>query len=59
MMKYVPLEKQSKKAQKEHHDRQRGSWNGVVPVTRVVPDKKKYERSRIRHADRLLRNAEA
>ena len=59
MMKYVPLEKQSKKAQKEHHDRQRGSWNGVVPVTRVVPDKKKYERSRIRHADRLLRKAEA
>ena len=59
MMKYVPLEKQSKKAQKGHHDRQRGSWNGVAPVTRVVPDKKKYERSRIRHADRLLRKAEA
>ena len=58
-MKYVPLEKQSKKAQKEHHDRQRGSWNGVVPVTRLIPDKKKYERSRAKQADRILRNAKA
>ena len=32
-MKHIPLEKQSKRAQKEHHDKQRGSWNGVVPVS--------------------------
>ena len=44
-MKYIPLEKQSKRAQKEHHDKQRGSWNGVVPVTRVIPNKRAYDRS--------------
>lgn len=58
-MKYIPLEKQSKKAQKAHHDRRRGSWNGIVPVSRVLPDKKKYDRSRVRRADRSLQNAEA
>jgi len=38
---FVPLEKQSTKAQKEHFAERRGSWEGVVPVTRVIPNKKK------------------
>ena len=38
--KFVPLEKRSKKEQKAYHAQQRGSWNGVNPVTRVVPNKK-------------------
>ena len=42
-MKLIPLEKQSKRAQKAHHDKQRGSWNGVVPVTRVIPNKRAYD----------------
>lgn len=57
-MKYIPLEKQSKRAQKAHHDRQRGSWNGVTPVTRVVPSRKAYDRNRVRQADRGIRSME-
>ena len=42
--KFVPLEKRSKKEQKAYHAQQRGSWNGVNPVTRVVPNKKVSDR---------------
>ena len=56
-MKHIPLEKQSKRAQKEHHDKQRGSWNGVVPVTRVIPNKRAYDRSRAKQAYRNLQAA--
>lgn len=48
----VPLKKQSKKAQKEYNDKQRGSWNGLCPVTRTVPNKKAYDRNRAKQADR-------
>ena len=37
MRKIVDLKKQSKKAQKAFHATQRGSWNGINPVSRVVP----------------------
>jgi len=47
----VPLKKQSKKAQKEYNDKQRGSWNGLCPVTRTVPNKKAYDRNRAKQAD--------
>jgi len=47
----VPLKKQSKKAQKEYNDKQRGSWNGLCPVTRTVPNKKAYDRNRAKLAD--------
>jgi len=36
----IEVRKMSKKAQKAYHARQRGSWNGVNPVSRTVPDKK-------------------
>lgn len=48
MKQFVPLNKQSKKAQKEHHNKQRGSWNGISPVTRTVPNGKAYDRNRIK-----------
>ena len=48
MEKLVPLEKQSKKEQKKFHDRQRGSWNGVNPVTRIVPNGKAYDRNKMK-----------
>lgn len=48
----IPLHKQSKKAQKEHHAKQRGSWNGISPVTRTVPSGKAYDRNRIKREDR-------
>ena len=48
MEKYVPLEKRSKKEQRAWHARQRGDWNGVKPVTRIVPSKKHYNRKKKR-----------
>ena len=45
MEKFVPIEKQSKKAQKQHHMQQRNSWNGVNPYSRTFPDKKKFNKA--------------
>ena len=45
MKQSVPLAKMSKKAQREFHAKQRGSWNGINPVTRIVPSGKAYKRS--------------
>lgn len=52
--KYVPLKKRSKKEQRRHYETQRNGWNGVVPVTRVIPDKKKraLQRGRALQAER-------
>ena len=50
----VPLNKRSKKAQKEYHAKQRGSWYGISPVTRTVPSGKAYDRNRVKRADRDL-----
>ena len=47
-MKTTPLSKQSKKQQRAYYAARRGSWNGVNPVTRVVPNKKAYDRNRIK-----------
>ena len=52
MKQFIPLHKQSKKAQKEHHAKQRGSWNGISPVTRTVPSGKAYDRNRVKREDR-------
>lgn len=46
MRKIISLEKQQKKAQKAYHAKQRGSWYGVNPVTRVVPSGKGYSRAK-------------
>ena len=51
MQKLVPLNKRSKKEQKAYHDKQRGSWYGLSPVTRVVPNKKAYDRNRAKRLD--------
>ena len=45
--KLIPLKKQSKAAQKAHAASQRGSWEGVKPVTRVADSRKKYSRKRL------------
>ncbi|MCQ2458284.1 MAG: hypothetical protein MJ142_06105 [Clostridia bacterium] len=37
----VPLEKQSKKARRAFFASRRNDWNGVNPVTKVIPDKRK------------------
>lgn len=45
MKQVISLKKQSKRAQKEYHDKQRGSWYGLNPVTRTIPNGKGYSRS--------------
>lgn len=46
----IPLKKQSKKAQREFYQSQRGSWNGINPVTRVPPNIKAYSRPKAKRA---------
>ncbi len=50
VQKMVPLSKRSKKEQKRYHDKQRGSWYGLCPVTRTVPNKKAYDRNRVKRS---------
>lgn len=52
MTQLVPLDKRSKKAQREYHAKQRGSWHGVNPITRTVQSSKTYDRARVKQADR-------
>ncbi len=52
MTRMIPLEKQSKARQREYHAARRGSWNGVNPVSRVVPSGKAYDRNRIKRETR-------
>ena len=39
-----PLCKQSKKARCAYYKKQRGTWNGIRPVTRTAPSGKAYRR---------------
>ena len=52
MRKMIPLRKMSKKKQKEYHAKQRGSWYGLSPVTRIVPNGKAYDRNARKRSDR-------
>ncbi len=45
-MKYVSVEKRSKREQRRFYAARRGDWNGVRPVTRIVPSGKLYSRAR-------------
>lgn len=46
MEKYVSYDKLSKKAQKEYNNKQRQDWGEINPCTKVVPNKKYYNRNR-------------
>lgn len=52
MTQLVPLDKLSKKARREYHAKQRGSWHGVNPITRTVQSRKTYDRASVKQADR-------
>ena len=54
MNRMVPIRKQSKKAKKKYYTQQRGSWNGVNPVSRKVPNGKTYSRTKSRNEARSL-----
>jgi len=44
--KFVPLEKQSKRKQKEYYSSKRKDWNGINPVTRTTPNPRAYKRKK-------------
>lgn len=48
MQKYVPIEKMSKK---ELAKRQRGTWGSLNPTTRLVPNKKHYNRKKVQKGE--------
>lgn len=58
MKQNISLEKMSKKAQKEYYVKQRGSWYGISPVTRIVKSVKGYDRNRIKQAARRAGGSE-
>ena len=48
IQKLIPLKKQSKKSRRKYYAKQRGTWNGVDPTTKIVKSKKEYDRNRIK-----------
>lgn len=58
MRKLTSIDKMSKKSQKAYHAQQRGSWNGLSPVTRITPSKKAYDRNRAKQDFRRGRESE-
>ena len=53
-VRFVPVEKRSKSAQRDYYAQMRNGWNGVNPVSRVVPNKKHYDRKRDKAALRAM-----
>lgn len=49
MEKFIPYEKQSKKAKKALNAARRGSWGAVNPVTRKPENSKAYNRARTKN----------
>ena len=47
--KFIPKDKMSKKKRRAEYAKRRCSWNGVSPETRVMPNKKAYDRNRARN----------
>ena len=43
---YIPLEKRSKREQREYYAARRGSWGDLNPVTRKPPNPKAYNRKK-------------
>jgi len=46
-MNFIPYEKLSKKEKRTKNKRERGDWGNVSPITRIVPNKKAYNRKRM------------
>lgn len=52
VLQMIPLEKQSKKKKREYYAEKRGCWHGVSPITRIVPDRRRYDRNRLKREAR-------
>lgn len=44
----IPYSKLSKKEKRKQDTSRRANWNGINPVTKVVSDKTKYDRKKIK-----------
>lgn len=44
MEKFTEFEKLSKKNQKQINNQKRNGWGNLNPVTKIIPNKKKYSR---------------
>ncbi len=53
---FIPRDKMSKKQKKELDKQKRGNWGAITPTTRVVRDRKKYDRNSVKNAERKNRN---
>ena len=51
---YIPKSKRSKKVQKALHAENRKSWNGLRPTTQIIPNKKKYNRKKLKNRDKNI-----
>ena len=54
---FVPISKQSKKAQKAYHSTQRSTWGILNPATRTMPNGKAYDRKKQKVNDRSDRES--
>lgn len=54
MDKFVSFNKMSKKEQKKINSEKRRDWNGLNPVTRVVPDDKKAYKRKPKYPEKYI-----
>ena len=54
---FVPISKQSKKAQKAYHSTQRSTWGILNPATRTMPNGRAYNRKKQKAHDRSGRES--
>ena len=52
MVKVTPIAKQSKSKQREYYASKRGSWYGIMPMTRIVSSRRAYDRNRVKRETR-------
>ena len=58
MEKFIPINKKSKKAQKEYYTKKRNTWGKsnpwgkLNPMTRTMPNGKGYNRKKLKQEDR-------
>ena len=52
LRKFISYEKLSKKKKKQLNGEKRKNWGNTAPVTRVIPNKKHYNRKK-KHSDDL------
>ncbi len=45
-MKFLSKEKMGKRKKRELDSAKRGTWAGVIPVTRTIENKKRYDRKK-------------